>query len=127
MSLPAYKVLRQPDAAAIPLSNPDEDWIWKGATIDLQDGFIHLSTINQVAGTLNRFFNDVDTVTILKFDSLPEAQLKWESPKHSETDDKYPHIYGGLSYPVVASAEHIILEKADGKWPQGLELEAKLK
>jgi len=64
---------------------------FKGSADDLRDGFIHLSTSEQVDGVIERFFLDKQPLYIAGF-SAPEflQAIKWEA---SSTGEVYPHLY----------------------------------
>lgn len=69
-----------------------QDHVFQGSPIDLQDGFLHCSTAEQVASTAALYFagqKDLLLVAIEK--TIPN--LKWES---SRDGDSFPHIYGSL-------------------------------
>lgn len=66
---------------------------------DRADGFLHLSALHQMAGTLARYFPDDAEVICLRF---PVARLsalgggedlRWET---SRGGDVFPHFYGNL-------------------------------
>jgi len=84
-----YKVLTSGEAAEFdrageaPLS-PD----------DLRDGYVHLSTGAQLAGTLDRHFAKEGEVRILavRAGQLGDA-LRWEA---SQKGEEFPHLYGRL-------------------------------
>lgn len=77
--------------------------------LDLADGFIHLSCKDQVEGTLNTFFTNVDQVYILSIDA-PDSKDK--TPEKGKTGNKdrsilkwewvesrkawFPHLFGDL-------------------------------
>jgi len=70
-----------------------------GSAVDRRDGFIHLSTREQVPGTIAAHFADVESeVVILEIDtaSLP-GELRWE---RSRGGALFPHLYAPL--PVAA-------------------------
>lgn len=71
-----------------------EAGLYEGSADDLRDGFIHLSTANQVAGTLARHFRGQDDLILvaLSTGSLSGA-LKWEPSRGGEL---FPHLYGPL-------------------------------
>lgn len=108
-----YKILPtappQPLPAALPLSE-----------LDQKDGFIHLSTSDQVAGTASRFFTNATKLWILKLrlDTFPSdaavgdlGQIKWESAKSHGT---FPHLYSGdLGLNTVQ--EVLVFERKDGE------------
>lgn len=66
--------------------------LFKGFSIDVSDGFIHLSTSSQVEGTLNRFFSSyaqkeaTDSLVVLKVKTAAlgaetiQRHLKYEAP-----------------------------------------------
>ncbi|KXJ87747.1 hypothetical protein Micbo1qcDRAFT_167323, partial [Microdochium bolleyi] len=56
--------------------------------LDRADGFIHMSTAQQVPGTLNRFFSTARSLHIMRipYDRV-SARTKWENT--------FPHLYGG--------------------------------
>ena len=72
--------------------NKEEEY--KGSLIDLKDGFIHLSTKNQIYQTCkNHFFGKENLIVIyFKIKDL-ENNLKWEK---SRNDDLFPHYYGKI-------------------------------
>ena len=62
--------------------------------LDLKDGFVHLSTAQQLPGTLNRFFAEHSEVVLLKIDYARLAafkRVKWEQASNGDT---FPHLYG---------------------------------
>ena len=62
-----------------------------GSVDDLRDGFIHLSTQEQLAGVIERFFSGIYPLYIAEFSAsdFPE-ELKWEA---SKSNGVYPHLY----------------------------------
>mmetsp|Transcript_25511 Transcript_25511/g.38689 ORF Transcript_25511/g.38689 Transcript_25511/m.38689 type:complete len:116 (-) Transcript_25511:347-694(-) len=83
-----------------------------GAPIDVEDGFVHLSAENQVAGTLAKHFSGQTNLVLaaVEEDSLGKA-LKWEV---SRDGAKFPHLYSKFRMEHVVWKETIILG-ADGK------------
>ncbi len=71
------------------------------------EGFIHLSTPEQVEGTLQRFFKEFKQVFILHIDaSLLEAKLVYEEvPQHGT----FPHLFGRLNKKAVLQVEERFL------------------
>ena len=65
-----------------------------GSADDLRDGFIHLSTRSQLAGTLERHFAGETGLVLLEIaaDRL-NADLKWEPSRDGAL---FPHLYGVL-------------------------------
>lgn len=67
--------------------------------LDLKDGFIHLSSAAQLAGTLTRFFADFQSLVILEIPThdLGHA-LQWETAKADQTrPGTFPHYHGMLT------------------------------
>lgn len=93
-----YKILRPAEWAAF-----EADGGFAGSPDDLRDGFIHLSTDAQLAGTLARYFAgelELSLVT-LDADRLGDA-LRWEA---SRGGAEFPHLYRPLArHEVVAHA-----------------------
>jgi uncharacterized protein (DUF952 family) len=68
------------------------DGVFAGAAIDLQDGYIHLSTAEQARETAQKHFHGQDDLTLVAFsDTDFHATLKWEV---SRGNALFPHIYG---------------------------------
>ncbi|WP_262296022.1 DUF952 domain-containing protein [Microvirga sesbaniae] len=67
---------------------------FEGAPIDIQDGYIHFSTENQVYETAERHFAGQDGLLLVavEADSLGEA-LRYEP---SRGGDLFPHLYAAL-------------------------------
>ncbi|MDB6178042.1 DUF952 domain-containing protein [Paracoccus sp. Z330] len=84
-----YKIFRQSewDAFKVDRSTP-------GAPIDLQDGYIHFSTRDQVAGTLAKHFAAENDLVLLAIDSARLGpKLIWEEARGG---DLFPHLYRAL-------------------------------
>jgi uncharacterized protein (DUF952 family) len=76
-----------------------------GSADDLRDGFIHLSTREQVPGTLAKFFARQPDLVLVAVDATAVAdRLKWEP---SSSGAVYPHVYGPL--PVAAALGRAVL------------------
>jgi uncharacterized protein (DUF952 family) len=69
--------------------------VFAGSPDDLDDGFIHLSTAEQLEGTLARHFAGQSGLVIAEVDSsaLGEA-LRWEESRGGAL---FPHHYGVLT------------------------------
>jgi uncharacterized protein (DUF952 family) len=80
---------------------------FRGAPLDLADGFIHFSSAQQVAETAARHFPGATGQVLVAVDgeALGEA-LKWEP---SRGGDLFPHLYGALSLDTVLWAEPLPL------------------
>jgi len=68
--------------------------VFKGAPVDLEDGFIHFSTAQQVGETARRHFWNQAGLVVVAFDpkSLGD-RLKWEPSRGGEL---FPHLYDRL-------------------------------
>ena len=68
--------------------------------LDTEDGFIHLSTAAQLAGTLSFFFKESDSVFLLQLDldKIDGEKLIFEEPYINEGKRKssFPHLYSEL-------------------------------
>jgi uncharacterized protein (DUF952 family) len=91
----------QPGADAVFHIARAEDWAqaqatmrYAGSALCRADGFIHLSSAHQVAGTLRRFFADADDLVLLMAETADLGErLKWEP---ASDGDVYPHFYGEI-------------------------------
>ena len=83
----AYKVL-----TAEQLSVLEHDGSFAGAPVDLADGYIHLSTADQLAGTVDKHFAGQTDLQLAAVDleALGDA-VKWEESRGGAL---FPHIYG---------------------------------
>jgi uncharacterized protein (DUF952 family) len=67
---------------------------YAGSADDRRDGFIHLSTSSQLAGTLARHFAGRDGLVLVAIEAAKLAgKLKWEPARNGEL---FPHFYGAL-------------------------------
>ncbi len=65
-----------------------------GSAHDKRDGFIHLSTREQLPGTLAKHYRDIPDLVLVAFDAAALAPgLGWEP---SRGGDLFPHYYGAL-------------------------------
>jgi uncharacterized protein (DUF952 family) len=85
--------------------------VFIGAGIDLNDGFIHLSTGAQARRTAQLYFAGQDNLVLVAADgaSLGGA-LKYEP---SRDGDLFPHLYGSLPLTAVLSVRPLPVD-ADG-------------
>ncbi|XP_068664342.1 uncharacterized protein [Aristolochia californica] len=89
-----------------------------GGDLDKSSGFVHLSKIDQVLGTLQNFFQGRDDLYLLQLDTAKLGEgLVYEAVDDSNS---FPHFYGPsrsfvpLSLEVVSKAEK--LEVENGKF-----------
>ena len=89
----AYKVLTADQMIAL------EAGIFAGAPIDLADGYIHMSTRDQLTETVDKHFAGQSGlwVAAVDLDALGDA-VKWEV---SRGGAEFPHLYGQLTLETV--------------------------
>ena len=82
-----YKIVTQADwsttqkTGLIPLSS-----------VDVRDGFIHLSTATQFIATANLYFRDTDQPLVIEFDSAQlKGEIRWEWSDQRQSE--FPHLY----------------------------------
>lgn len=78
------------------------DGVFNGSADDLRDGFIHLSTREQIAGTLQKHFAGQTGLVIAAIDERKLGALKWEPSRGGAL---FPHLYGPLPFDAVAGHE----------------------
>ncbi|PWN24846.1 hypothetical protein BDZ90DRAFT_234789 [Jaminaea rosea] len=111
-----YKILTPSDYAALP-TTPSSSWT--GASIDLSDGFIHLSTSRQLAGTLSRFFSTEPEVWICGVERQRLGPEDGESPRlrwEEAAGTVFAHVYGTLSPAEDFTIRHKVERGRDGEW-----------
>ena len=66
--------------------------------LDTKDGFIHLSTAKQLAGTLFYYFEDYETLILVQFNSNELGkELVFEDPiPKGNRNGQFPHFYSKL-------------------------------
>lgn len=81
-----------------------------GASIDLEDGYIHFSTAKQARETAVKHFAGQDDLVLVSVDEamLGEA-LKYEV---SRGEQLFPHLYGKLSMDAVTNVADLPLDDA---------------
>ena len=86
---PIVKLLRAAEWAAFEASG-----VFAGSPDDLRDGYIHISTPDQVAGTAAKWFaGEIGLVALtLNADALGDA-LRWEPARGGVL---FPHLYRPL-------------------------------
>jgi len=72
----------------------ERDGEFHGAPVDLADGYIHLSTADQLQGTLDKHFAGQTGLVIAEIDLTGFGDtLKWEVSRGSAL---FPHVYSVL-------------------------------
>jgi uncharacterized protein (DUF952 family) len=89
MTQTAYKILTADQWAQF-----EHDGVFHGAPVDIADGYIHLSTGEQLQGTLDKHFVGQANLVIAEVDLSGFGDvLKWEVSRGGAL---FPHIYGPL-------------------------------
>lgn len=86
-----YKILHKDDWA-----EAETVGVFKGAGIDLQDGFIHFSTAAQAKETASAYFSGQEGLVLVAVETegfMKNDQLKWEA---SRGGAKFPHLFATL-------------------------------
>jgi uncharacterized protein (DUF952 family) len=88
-----------------------EAGVFAGAPVDLQDGYIHFSTADQVRGSAAKHFAGQGDLLLVAVDEARLGEsLRYE---RSRGDALFPHLYGVLPLAAVAWVEDLPLG-ADG-------------
>jgi uncharacterized protein (DUF952 family) len=86
--------------------------VFRGAPVDLADGFIHFSTAEQVAETAAKHFAGQSDLLLVRVDTERLGEkLKWEVSRGGAL---FPHLYAELSLRDVAATDPLPLD-ADGR------------
>ena len=102
----AYKILTAEQMRAL------EDDAFEGAAIDVADGYVHLSTADQVAGTLDAHFAGRADLFLAAVDLERAGKaVRWEASRGGAL---FPHLYGRLSKDLVI-ASGPLRRGADGR------------
>lgn len=84
-----YKILRPSEWAMVGSGGAVR------AEVDVADGYVHLSTAEQLRSTLAKWFVGVADAMLLEFDAeILGDNLRWEPARGG---DLFPHFYGDLS------------------------------
>lgn len=113
MDRPIYKVVSRQlwDAA-------ESEGVFRGAEIDFADGFIHLSSAEQVSETVRLHFAGQDNLVLIGVDpNLLGDSLRWEE---SRGGDLFPHLYGELPLSAVRSVAPLPLVDGEHQFPPGV-------
>ena len=77
----------------------EEAGVFRGAPVDLRDGFIHFSTAAQAVETAAKHFAGQGDLLLVQIDSgLLGERLKWEVSRGAAL---FPHLYGDLDLAAV--------------------------
>lgn len=97
--------------------------VYRGSVLDRADGFIHLSTAEQLAGTASKHYADRVDLRLVAVDLAALGDtVRWEPSRGGAL---FPHIHGDLPMKVVGSVRGLAVDAtgsprfADGTtdWP----------
>lgn len=92
----AYKIL-----TAMQWEQFQDDGMFLGAPVDLADGYIHLSTADQLQATLEKHFAGASGLVIAEVDLAALGDMvKWEVSRGGAL---FPHVYGVLPMTAVVA------------------------
>ncbi len=83
-----YRVFRKEE-----LEEFRKNKLFLGNELDINSGFIHLCTDQQIKETINKYFKTEQTYIVKFKTSDLEDSLRWEK---SRNDEIFPHYYGTL-------------------------------
>jgi uncharacterized protein (DUF952 family) len=79
--------------------------VFHGSADDLRDGFIHFSTLSQLAETARKHFFGQAGLFVIEVDAdLLGDALRWEP---SRNDELFPHLYGQLDLGAVTAVRDL--------------------
>ena len=94
----AFKVLTQQQWADF-----ERERVFRGAPVDIADGYIHLSTAEQLEGTIARHFAGQSCLMIAEVDLVQFGDaIRWEESRGGEL---FPHLYAELPINAVVSLQ----------------------
>lgn len=100
----AYKVLTADQMATL-----EQASVFAGAPIDLADGYIHLSTLDQLTETVDKHFAGQTGLIVAAIDlAVLGDAVRWEESRGGQL---FPHIYGPL--PLSAVIAHGPVQRSD--------------
>lgn len=85
--------------------------VFKGAPVDLVDGYIHFSTAEQAQETADKHFRNAGDLLLASFESEAFGDnLKWEPSRGGAL---FPHLFAELDPSLVVSV-HDLVQRDDG-------------
>jgi len=86
-----------------------------GSKKDIEDGYIHFSSEEQVKGTLNKYYSNQSNLILLKVDTIKLDNLIWEQ---ASDGNMFPHLYSSLDLSnVIEEFEITLTEDGNHKLP----------
>lgn len=93
----------------------ERNGVFTGAGIDIEDGYIHLSTARQLAETARLHFHNRSGQVMVTVDA-DKLDIKWEP---SRGGDLFPHLYQALSLDAVIDVRAMPLDDHGTPCPEG--------
>ena len=93
----------------------ERNGVFTGADIDIEDGYIHLSTARQLAETARLHFHNRSGQVLATVDA-DKLDIKWEP---SRGGDLFPHLYQALSLDAVIDVRAMPLDDHGTPCPEG--------
>lgn len=100
MTMPptAFKVLTAQQWADF-----ERERVFRGAPVDIEDGYIHLSSAGQLEATIAKYFAEESGLMIAEVDLIQLGDaVRWEPARGG---DLFPHIYAELPIEAVVSLQ----------------------
>lgn len=95
--LVAYKILTAPEWEEF-----QRDQIFNGSQVDVADGYIHLSTAEQLEETLEKHYTGQSNLTIATVNlTVVGDDLRWETSRGGQL---FPHVYGHLPMQAITAS-----------------------
>jgi len=79
-----------------------------GSKKDIEDGYIHFSEVDQVEGTLMKFYSNQKNLILLKVNTLKLDHLIWEQ---TSDGNMFPHLYSSLDVSNIVDEFEITLRE----------------
>ncbi|KAF1982021.1 DUF952-domain-containing protein [Aulographum hederae CBS 113979] len=113
-STTAFKIL-----SALDWQSWKSTGIFTGASIDITDGYIHLSTASQAAETYHKYFEGQPDLVLCEVDlEMLKESVKWEESRGGQL---FPHVYGAIKVEHIAKVkEGVTAEIMDQLAEKGL-------
>ena len=103
----AYKVLTAEQMAELEATGS-----FAGAPVDLADGYIHLSTPEQLTETVDKHFAGQSDLHVAAIDLAAFGDIRWEESRGGQL---FPHIYGSALLLETVFAYGPLQRDADGR------------
>lgn len=95
------------------LAHAAREGVFEGEALDRADGFIHLSTRDQLAETLETHFSHVERLALAVIDAgALGPMVKWEASRGGE---RFPHVYGQIPFSAIREI-HLMRRSPDTAW-----------